>query len=218
MKKFTLKREIDTTDLIKSIVTIIGAIIAFLVITLSQLKNDQTQLKLELTGQLPKLQPFIQTNYTNRIDPENSSRIEIKLYLKVLSENYIYFHPPKIGLIEKSLNTSNISEEDFLQEGTTLEGDQAYEGLFSPGTQYNINYSILINDPRLDLSKYDVYLYFNVDTDEKIQKIYGKVLSFLGEDTSKTIDNISYKTHRYREKIYVENLNFDKFFDDASKR
>lgn len=64
--KFSFKQELKTTDLVKSLVTIMGAILAFYLITSIQLKNDNIRLKLELTKLIPKLQPHVQPKFSNK--------------------------------------------------------------------------------------------------------------------------------------------------------
>jgi len=211
LKNFKFSKEINTTDLIKTVVGIIGAIIAFFLITNIQLQNESTRLKLELTKQIPKLQPFVQTNFTNRVDPENPNKIDIKLYLKILSEHYLYFFPPKIHLIKKDTKCT------YYPIQPDLVGVDAYNGFFSPGTAYNINYSIIVDDPSI-LDQYDVYLTFDIETDEKIQAAYLKVLTGLDGDVKKLIDSISYKTHSYREKVHFKNKNFKPFFNNKHAR
>jgi hypothetical protein len=212
MPKFTWKKEIDTTDLIKIGIMIIGAILGFIFINQIQLKNEEVLVKLELTKQIPKLQPFAQSNFSNRVDPDNGNKIEMKLYLKIMSDHYIYFFPPQIRLVRKN------TEDDFYKGDIVYEGIKSYNGLFSPGTEYNIDYSLELPNKKIDFNNYDILFEFDLDTDDKIQKAYGKVFDYLGKDMNELIDNLSYKKHTFREEILFENPDFEVFFKEASKR
>ena len=213
MTGFRFSRELDTTDLLKSVVAIAGAILAFFLVTNIQLQNESTRLKLELTKQIPTLQPFVQTYYSNRVDPNDPATIEIKLYLKILSEHYLYFFPPKISVVKTGSQTDPPEPHPSQLQ---LTGVSAYEGLFSPGTEYFINYSVTLED-RATLDGYDVLLSFDIETDNKIQEAYTQVLAGLDGDTKALIDVISYKTHTYREAVYLENPEFEDFFENAGR-
>jgi len=210
--KFTFKKELETTDLIKSLVAISGAILAFYLITSIQLKNDNIRLKLELTKLIPKLQPHVQSNFSNLVNSDNSSAIDIKLYLKVLSDYYVYFHPPKVKLIKKG------TDNEFYTGSYHVKGNNSYKGLFSPQTSYNINYQLVVDDRNIDFSMYDITFEFDIDTDQSIQNAFGKILNVLGENTLSEVDKLSYKTHKFRDQIYVNNKSFEVFFEQCSAR
>ena len=212
VKNYTFKKELDTTDLIKSAITVLGAIFAFTYVTLTQLHNEEIRINLEQTKQIPKLQPFVQSNITNRVNPENNKEIEINLYLNIKSEHYLYYFPPTIKLVKKGTKTC------YYTGKVIYKGIESYNGLFSPGTEYNIRYSIETPDEKIDTDKYELFLSFDIETDDKIQKAYAKVLSSLDEDITTLISDLSYKTHNFRDKIYLKNDNFDTFFSTASKR
>ena len=212
MSKYTFKKELDTTDLIKSAITVLGAIFAFSYVTLTQLHNEEIKTNLELTKQIPKLQPFVQSNISNRINPDNKNEIEIKLYLNIKSEHYLYFFPPKISLVKKGT-------KNCLYTGKVVyKGVESYKGLFSPGTEYNIRYSIETPDEVIDIKEYELLLSFDVETDDKIQKAYSKALNSLDDDITDLIDKLSYKTHTFRDRIYLKNKNFESFFSKAQNR
>lgn len=210
-RKLTFSRELNTTDLIKSLIAIMGAVFAFCFVTSVQLENsrakienDSLKLKLELTKVLPTLQPHVQSNMTNRINPYNPRVVDIKLYLKILSGHSVYFFPPKIKLIR--IGTENEEYAGKIEPS----GIYAYKGLFSPGTDYNINYSVKVQDEAV-FNDYEIVLEFDIETDEKIQNAYAKVLDVLGDTALDEIDKISYKTHKFRDVIYFENLKFEVF-------
>ena len=208
---FTFKKELDTTDLIKSCVAIVGAILAFVFITSIQLKNENTKLNLELTKLIPNLQPHIQTNFTNEVDKNDPQTINLKLYLKVISNYYVYYFPPSIKIIKKgSKNTEYSGKYQII-------GGDLYEGLFSPGTEYNINYRIVVED-KINMNEYDIVADFDVDTDQSVQDAFAEVLRPLSHDVHSVIDELSFKKHKFRDKIYRTNPSFEDFFEKPEVR
>lgn len=205
-KKFTLKREIDTTDLIKSSITIVGAILAFVFITSLQLQNETAQIKIKLVEFIPSLSPSVQTLYENRISEDNKE-LKIRMYLKVISPVPLYYFPPKV-LVIKSDNSDTLTQNQILFENL-----DSYSGIFPSGSEYNIQYNGTILDSNIDLVDYQIHLQYDIAVEEKIKNTY-KVLfeEYMDSDYGARIDTITYKKQKYIEDIHRSNDKFEKIF------
>jgi len=213
MKNFELKKELDTTELIKWGTAVIGGLIVFLVITLKDYELKKHQINEYVAKQqeyaanqllkgfdiAKKYKPNIKINYTNMLSA-NSKELLLKVYIKSNSENDIFIFPPKLSLLNN--NGNEISSNLYVASDIT-----SFQGSITPESSFQINYKISLNKVNLS-SISNIQLKYEVQMDDTAAapiKMYFE--KFGSKEEKELFGKIYSKNYIYTERIYNFNDN-----------
>ncbi|SHH63603.1 hypothetical protein [Ferrimonas marina] len=198
---FTLKKEIDTTELIKWCTAIFGAAVAFIVVSLNEIENDNNRLKLELAlakrealVNVATYRPQLRIHYTNQMD-QNQKAISIRVFIESISNFPVYFHQLLITLYDKDGIELEVASY-------RVEGLSSFSGLISPGIPFQVSYKVHLTQPTARPPHYVGVTYY-VDADELIAEIFKSYLSTFEDDNiNNWAQTAEKKEFKYRERIY----------------
>ncbi len=209
MGKYSLKKELDTTELIKWGSAVIGGLAIFLVITLKdyELKKyeilEKEAVLIEKAGNqllkgfelMKNYKPSIDVHYTNMLS-EKADELHIRVYIKSTSKNDIYIFPPKLTLIDVE---GNEIDTNLYKAGDI----KSFKGSISPESSFQINYKIFLLN--IDTDKIgNVQLDYEVQIDQLASAPIKMYFEEYGSEKEKELFNVlNSKKYIYRERVYA---------------
>ena len=138
---YTLKKQLDTTELIKWSFAVIGACIAFYLVSLKEIENDSARLsierakaKKEAVENVIQYRPRLRIHYTNMLT-KDGGHLNVRVFLESKSTQEIYIRPPKLDLFDK--DGKLIPNTEY-----TSKDIESFQGFISPKMPFNISYKI----------------------------------------------------------------------------
>lgn len=197
---FSLKRELDSTELIKWIAAIIGACIAFYLVSLQEIKNDQTRLsiekakaKKEAVESLALYRPRLGIHYTNRLS-EDGEYLMVRVFLESRSALEVYIGVPELRLFDEAGRTIASDAYESVDIGS-------FQGFISPKIPFNISYKIALSSAAAQAAT-SIRLDYLVETDALMAKAMRDYLQHFGDEQ---IDELAARTTS-KNFIYQENI------------
>lgn len=229
ISSFSFSRELDTTEIIKWITTVVGAVIVFYFVTLRLSDIETTRINLETSQsirdeQLSRVEaakrtkeavqeislyrPRLKIHYTNMLS-EDKKNLTIRVYLKNISQAEVYVFPPKLKIVSKQDNP--ISNEKY-----TVDNINSFHGTISPSAIFNIEYTININ--QIDIVNLKRVLFeYKVEIDDLVSFPIVKYLdTFEDKEHRDHFNKIKVKYFKYDQNIfsYGENNIWNDFWEN----
>jgi hypothetical protein len=181
LKSFHFKRELDATDLLKTVVAVLIAAYAYFTVQSAKTRAEV----------IPKVRPNLETHYTNAVSSDGKTLL-VKVYAKVLASNSVTIGPPLIFFVPAQ------GEKQLIPNHDALKSRRVFFGSFSPQSAYHVEYKIPL--PKYFDPQTKIRFEYLASTDREVVEAFkSALLPFAGRDQ---VENASTKAYIYEEEIY----------------
>ncbi|MCJ8321548.1 MAG: hypothetical protein MJK12_18075 [Colwellia sp.] len=193
--RFNFSRELDTTELIKGIFTLVGVLIIFFTITLALRDVEIKKLQLSLAQELPKLIPAFRNNYTNQIS-EDGRHIEVRAILRNQSSFSAYLYNPTLQILDKN--------DVHILDAIVKSNISQISGLLSPMSEYKVSYKITLGEQFI-LDGHKIRILFKVEMPDSLKVIYQDLFENIPDANWGKVEEAWTIDYIYKEPVYVNN-------------
>lgn len=190
--KFELNRSLDSTELLKGLFVLIGAVIVFCTITTALRDVEVKEIQLSLAQELPKLIPNFRNNYTNQLS-ENGKEITVRAVLRNQSNLSSYLYTPTVQIFDKNDTevTNAVISSDIKQ----------LSGFLSPNSEYRVTYKVALKNS-LVVDRHKIRILLKTDMPDSLKVVYRDLYSDIPDADWGSVESSWSVDYVYKEKLY----------------